>query len=207
VVLPQTVHFESQDRFLQSMERFRSHGNCHIFARDNRSLEILRRGGIAQASAMPDMAQYLWGSLLPDLPPFYEEQPLRFVRRDKESKASAVLQGGGGTAQTYDWPIIVSRSTDRYARLTLNAILAQCKLGLHTQKYWQWRPVQDRAIRDGIRLFSRYHGIYTNRLHGMILGLLLEREVCAFDNSYGKLSSYRDTWLSGMGGLKWEPDE
>jgi pyruvyl transferase EpsO len=189
------------------MERFRSHGNCHIFARDNRSLEILLRGGIAQASAMPDMAQYLWGSLLPDLPPFYEAQPLRFVRRDKESKASAALQGGGGAAQTYDWPFIVSRRTNRYARLMLNAILAQCKLRLHTQKYWQWRPAQDRAIRDGVRFFSRYHAIYTNRLHAMILGLLLEREVCAYDNSYGKLSSYCDTWLSGMEGLKWEPEK
>jgi exopolysaccharide biosynthesis predicted pyruvyltransferase EpsI len=41
----------------------------------------------------------------------------------------------------------------------------------------------------------------------MILGLLLEREVYAFDNSYGKLSSYRTTWLSEMEGLTWEPKE
>jgi pyruvyl transferase EpsO len=207
VVLPQTVYFESQDRFRQSVERFRSHGNCHIFARDNRSLEILRRGGIAQASAMPDMAQYLWGSLLPDLPPFYEAQPMRFVRRDKESKASAVLQGGGGTAQTYDWPRIVRLSTYRIARVMLMAIGSQNRVGLRTQKYWQWSPVRDRAIRDGVRFFSRYRKVYTNRLHGMILGLLLNREVCAFDNSYGKLSSYHDTWLEGMECLTWEPEE
>jgi exopolysaccharide biosynthesis predicted pyruvyltransferase EpsI len=41
----------------------------------------------------------------------------------------------------------------------------------------------------------------------MILGLLLTREVCAFDNSYGKLSSYHDTWLEGMECLTWEPEE
>jgi exopolysaccharide biosynthesis predicted pyruvyltransferase EpsI len=41
----------------------------------------------------------------------------------------------------------------------------------------------------------------------MILGLLLEREVCAFDNSYGKLSSYRNCWPSGMESLTWEPEE
>ena len=132
---------------------------------------------------------------------------MRFVRRDKESKASAVLQGDGGAAQACDWRNIVALSTSRFARLTIKAILVQSALGLHTQKYWQWRPMQDRAILDGVRFFSRYRKIYTNRLHAMILGLLLEREVCAFDNSYGKLSSYRNTWLSGMEGLTWEPKE
>jgi pyruvyl transferase EpsO len=207
VVLPQTVYFESQDRLQKSMERYRSHRNCHIFARDARSLETLQRAGIHRSSAMPDMSHYLWGSLLADLSSDLEPQPMRLVRRDKESKAHAVLHGAGCTAQVCDWRNIVARSTSRFARLTIKAILIQCALGLHTQKYWQWRPMQDRAIRDGVRFFSRYRKIYTNRLHAMLLGLLLEREVCAFDNSYGKLSSYRTTWLSEMEGLTWEPKE
>ena len=206
VVLPQTVHFESQDRLHQSMERFRAHRNCHIFARDGRSLETLQRGGV-HSSAMPDMAQYLWGSL-----PAYafsgsEAQPMHLVRRDKESKASAVLPADGRAAQACDWPSIVGRSTSRLARLTITAIRMQIDLGLSSQKYWQWSPMQDRAIQDGIGFFSRYQEIYTNRLHAMLLGLLLERKVCAFDNSYGKLSSYRDTWLDGMKSLTWASEE
>jgi len=207
VVLPQTVHFESQDRFRQSMEIFRSHRNCHIFVRDARSLEILQHAGIHRSSAMPDMSQYLWGSLLADVSSNSEVQPTRLVRRDKESKSFAGMQGNGLAAQDYDWPNIVNKSTNRLARLMIKAILVQSKLGLQTQKYWLWRPIQDRAIWDGVRFFSKYRRIYTNRLHAMLLGLLLEHEVCAFDNSYGKLSSYRDTWLGGMKSLIWEPDE
>jgi pyruvyl transferase EpsO len=207
VVLPQTVYFESRDRSCHSMERFCSHGNCHIFARDKRSLETLQRAGVHHSSAMPDMAQYLWRNLLVDESSGCEMQPMRIVRRDKESRAYAVLQGDGYTAQVCDWPNILGLSTSRLARLATTAIQIQCDLGLRAQKHWQWRPIQDRAIRDGIRFFSRYREIYSNRLHGMILGLLLGRKVCAFDNSYGKLSSYRNTWLDGMESLTWEPEE
>ena len=207
VILPQTVHFRSRERFFQSMEQFRSHGNCYIFARDNRSLEFLRQASFTQTSAMPDMAHYLWGKLLPITPRAYEAQPLRFVRRDGEAKASPLFECNPGTVLSYDWPDIITWPTRRRAGLILRAIVLQNGLGLHTQKYWQWRLVCDWVVRDGVKLFSRYRKIYTNRLHAMILGLLLEREVCAFDNSYGKLSSYRDTWLNGMEGLTWEPEE
>jgi pyruvyl transferase EpsO len=205
-VLPQTVHFESHDRLCRSMEQFRAHGNCHIFARDRRSLETLQRAGIHHSSTMPDMAQYLWGNLLVDQCLGCEAQPMRLVRRDKESNASAVLPCDGHTAQACDWSDVVSLSTSRLARLTIAAIEKQSNMRLPAQKYWQWRPIQNRIIRDGITFFSRYREIYSDRLHGVILGLLLGRKVCAFDNSYGKLSSYRDTWLDGMESLTWGPE-
>ena len=61
---------------------------------------------------------------------------------------------------------------------------------------WYWH--RDNLIADGIRLFSRYEMVLTNRLHAVILGLLLGRSVIAFDNSYGKLSTYYQSWLKGM---------
>ncbi len=45
-------------------------------------------------------------------------------------------------------------------------------------------------------MLSRPRVIYTNRLHAMLLGLLLGREVRWFDNSYGKLGAYAETWLA-----------
>jgi pyruvyl transferase EpsO len=207
VVLPQSVHFDSPDRLRQSMEAFRSHRNCHIFARDARSLEILRQSGIHQSCAMPDMAHYLWANLRPHPLSGFEEQPLQLIRRDRESRTSTIPPGLHEATPTFDWPIVLSRSTTRCSRLVIAAIRKQSKMGLHTQKYWQWKPMEDRMIRDGVRFLSRYRKIHTDRLHGTILGLLLEREVCAFDNSYGKLSSYREAWLSGMQGLTWEPEQ
>ena len=117
------------------------------------------------------------------------------------------LQGEDGAEPAVDWTNILGRQTSRYARLTIKAIRKQSELGLRTQKFWQWSPMQDRAIRDAVRYFSRYQKVYTNRLHAMLLGLLLERKVGAFDNSYGKLSAYRNMWLSGIESLSWEPEE
>ena len=207
LVLPQTLYFNSADCFRESMARFRAHGNCHIFARDERSLEALQRAGVHRSSTMPDMAHYLWGNLRAESSPEDSARILRLVRRDMESKSSALQQSTDPANPDYDWHNVIAHRTSRYARLTIKAIRMRSDLGLHTQKYWQWRPMQDRAIGDSVSFFSRYPKICTNRLHGMLLGLLLGREVCAFDNSYGKLSSYRDTWLRGMESLTWEPKE
>lgn len=204
VVLPQTVYFSSPERSRELTEQFRSHGNYHVFVRDGRSLETLQQMGVHESSTMPDMSHYLWGSLLYDVPSYYEALPLRLVRRDKESKESSVLQDRRNTVRSYDWPDILSKSTTCFIRLIEKIIDAQDSMGFHIQRYWLWRPVQNRAIQDGVRFISRYREVYTNRLHAMLLGLLLNRRVCAFDNSYGKLSSYHQTWLNEMNGLTWE---
>jgi pyruvyl transferase EpsO len=54
--------------------------------------------------------------------------------------------------------------------------------------------VIDRAA----RYFVPYERVETDRMHAMLLALMLGQEVTAFDNSYGKLSAYADTWLSGI---------
>jgi pyruvyl transferase EpsO len=51
-------------------------------------------------------------------------------------------------------------------------------------------------VKDGISLFSDYSVVATNRLHAMLLGLLLGREVYATDNTYGKLARYTKAWLA-----------
>ena len=48
----------------------------------------------------------------------------------------------------------------------------------------------------GVKQLSAYSKIYTTRLHAMILGLMLGRDIVMIDNNYGKLSSYYDTWLT-----------
>ena len=207
VILPQSVHFQSPLRLQQSMEQLRSHRNCYVFARDEKSLEILKRAGIHRSSAMPDMAHFLWGDIHPDQSVKLQAEPMRLARTGKESRASSALLLKANGAKTWDWLDIVGANTYRFAQLIMGAIKLQSSLGLHTQKYWQWRPIEQRAIRDAVRFFSRYRSIYTDRLHAVLLGLLLEREVNAFDNCYGKLSSYRDTWLGGIESLHWNPGE
>lgn len=56
--------------------------------------------------------------------------------------------------------------------------------------------------RRGVEFVSQYKAVYTTRLHVMILSVLLEKPVQFIDNSYGKLSSFYDTWLKNCRGVE-----
>ena len=45
-------------------------------------------------------------------------------------------------------------------------------------------------INVGVQLFSQYHTIYTTRLHGLILGLIMGKKVIIVDNKYNNV------WIS-----------
>jgi len=56
-------------------------------------------------------------------------------------------------------------------------------------------------IRKGIAFLSSYEYIFTTRLHGAILGILLDKPMTFFDNAYGKNSSFYNTWLKETEGI------
>jgi pyruvyl transferase EpsO len=59
-----------------------------------------------------------------------------------------------------------------------------------------WNRYRDHLLRRSVKFIGGYGRLVTNRLHGMILGALLELPVTFEDNSYGKLSRYYGEWLS-----------
>ena len=57
------------------------------------------------------------------------------------------------------------------------------------QNYYQ--PL---TIQYGVDFINQYDVIYATRLHTAVLGYLLGKEVHLIDNSYGKISSFFNTW-------------
>ncbi len=197
IFLPQTVHFRSPAREAASIRRMSVHGNLHVFARDHVSLERLKKGGLTCASPMPDMAHSLAGILQPNQEAPAESE-LRLMRRDAEASAlPAELAYRQSTP--IDWDYGTFPVARRILHLfTVNTVKGVGRYGppLDLHKLWYWH--RDNLIRDGIKLFSRYKTVVTNRLHAMLLGILLGRNVVAWDNSYGKLSGYYDSWLKDI---------
>ena len=201
IFLPQTVHFRSKEKLAAAARRMAAHRNLHVFARDLVSLEILQKAGLTNVSAAPDMAHSLWGIIKPTQETEKGSQ-LKLVRQDLEaSTAPSGLTNIKGTVVDWD------NGTFSYSRqllhlLIVNTVKAVGRYGppvnLHSLWYWH----QDKMVQDGIGLFSRYEAIVTNRLHAMLLGLLLGRNVSAWDNSYGKLSAYYDSWLHDVPNLE-----
>ena len=200
IFLPQTVHFRSHDRKIESVRRMTSHRNLHVFLRDHVSLERLQSAGLACVSLAPDMAHSLFGLLKPT----HEANPgsvLRLIRDDREaSPLPGELRADG--ASVLDW----DRGTLGVSRRMLHPFVVRAVKGIgryarpvDAHGLWYWH--RNRLVRDGVDLFSQYETIVTNRLHGVLLGLLLGKEVRAWDNSYGKLSAYYESWLLDIPGL------
>jgi len=206
IFLPQTVHFSSDSMAAASIDRMNRHNNLHVFARDHRSLAYLQQFGLRSVSAMPDTAHALAGTLHPTVG-VESKGTMRLLRLDVEASSVperlSVYQG-----DTYDWRSGVFNKAHMVTYYgVVKFVKGVAKYGppvdLHALWYWE----RDLLIDAGIKTFSKYENVLTNRLHAMILGLLLRREVIAFDNSYGKLSTYHDSWLKGIEGLKFNYEE
>jgi pyruvyl transferase EpsO len=55
-------------------------------------------------------------------------------------------------------------------------------------------------VKRGCRQISRGRALVTDRLHAHILACLMGLEHIVLDNSYGKISSFRDTWTHDFEG-------
>jgi pyruvyl transferase EpsO len=200
IFLPQTVHFASEALAQASIAKMNLHNNLHVFARDLNSLTYLQRLGLRSVSAMPDMAHALAGVIRP-ASKVKAAGTMRLLRLDVEASSTpdhlTYLEG-----DTRDWRAGITRNRHLVKYYAISRLIRAA--GTHRPPFdlqALWYQQRDLLIKDGIEAFSSYERVLTNRLHGMILGLLLGREVIAFDNSYGKLSAYVDSWLRGVEGL------
>lgn len=50
-------------------------------------------------------------------------------------------------------------------------------------------------IEVGVKFLSKYNTIYTTRLHGAILSVLMGKSFFLINNSYGKNKNYFQTWF------------
>lgn len=193
VQFPQTVYFSSDQQREQRAAMFRKHPNTTIFVRDLPSLKALQEAKIPNVILMPDMAHQLYGQLIAN-PRIPTEKELFFFRKDVEGgKIPAEI--AAHNHEGVDWDDCI----DLPDRLTCAACIRIVKLtkmlGHPVDIHKMWYPARDGMVKSGIHLLSKPALIYTNRLHTMLLGLLIGREVRWFDNNYGKLSGYVDTWL------------
>ncbi|HSS96200.1 MAG TPA: polysaccharide pyruvyl transferase family protein [Terriglobales bacterium] len=200
IFLPQTVHFQSREREKESMRKMSAHRNLHVFVRDYVSLKRLQAAGLECVSMAPDMAHALIGVLKSTSEPEANSE-LHLIRADKEGSQPPVEFHADGSP-IVDW----ERGTIAPARRLAHPYVLKVVKGIG--RYMRpldahsiWYRHRDGMIIDGVKLLSRHETIVTNRLHAILLGLLLGRKVRAWDNSYGKLSAYYDAWLSDVSGL------
>ena len=190
VILPQTVYYEGARNARFDAKVFRKHKRLTIFARDKYSYWFLKLFRFNKdIRLLPDMAfcidrDWLRTYTLPST-----GNNLLFKRLDKEGTKTDVISNLG-EHDTSDWPLYTEPDPLRTILYTL----------INEGKY---KEADDYAtnvylperVKVGIEHISKYEKVYSNRLHGAILAILLGKETFIIDNSYGKNSQYYSTWL------------
>lgn len=212
IIFPQTVYYEKQENILKDAAVFNAHPDLTICARDQRSYELLKEYFHKnRVLLLPDMAFCL------NLEKYHRKEQtgkiLLMEHLDQEHATGPfeprqIFTGEdqGKPADIEDWPGI--RYTD------------------FQKKYWQWKVTANRyttrlmlflnlptvkidrnfgvwglfhshnQMERGIQFLNQYDSIYSTRLHGAILAILLNIPVYILDNSYGKNSAFYYQWLT-----------
>ncbi|MEN3975540.1 polysaccharide pyruvyl transferase family protein [Emcibacter sp. SYSU 3D8] len=189
VVFPQTVHFRDMGNAAACGAAYRDHPDCILFVRDETSRKVAERHMGVPCRTAPDAAHHLWrsGDIYRADAGGRGELVLR--RTDQEAAESERAPDG------IDWQDIITPADRAIFRMQKHAIRLNSSVPLQALLMGSWRGHRDRVIRRASTHFRTRSRIRTDRLHAVILGCLLGKEVIMEDNNYGKLSAYFDTWM------------
>lgn len=190
IILPQTVFYTNWYTFKQDAAIMRSHHRLTVCARDKHSYNLLKLFKVSiDIRLVPDMAFCINDDKLPHV----EGQNAIFIKRwDKEIAPYDYVKVIPDFEQIpiHDWPTFENDCDEwTFLKALINARSDE------TDKYANdyFRP---KCITSGVNLLLPYQTVYTTRLHAMILGVLLSKDIVLFDNSYGKNSDFYKSWLS-----------
>lgn len=198
IFLPQTVWFKYEENLKRCAETLSKHKNLTICARDKVSYGILKKYFANEILLVPDMAFCIdmtrWKK------PIATKDALLLKREDQELKEYQELDA-----------ITLGRNMTICDWLPFTEKCWQKTMFRRTKKYlppiydWYARNIfRPYLINSGIQLIGSHKKIYSTRLHAAILSILLGKaeDLTWFDNSYGKNSSFYETWLSDLAGIK-----
>lgn len=192
IFFPQTIWFKDQIKLKECLEELSYH-NVHICVRDKKSFELLAGYFNGKKYLLPDMAFCIDISKFKTRAP---HKPALFLKRNdveflSTSSLNDVIQGIP-EYDVSDWPTMKQGNIPTFILYVLKKYLRRVPLLLDFYSLYLYRPY---LIRAGVNLITMYDEIYTTRLHGAILSVLLGKRIVFFDNSYGKNSGFFQAWL------------
>ncbi|MEQ8964386.1 MAG: polysaccharide pyruvyl transferase family protein [Azospirillaceae bacterium] len=197
VFLPQTARFRKRETLDRSRRIFDAHRDLHLFVRDRESLELCRSAFAAPATLVPDMAHALrTAPRMVELAERPGHGTLTLARTDHESRGAGTAPDGA-----VDWrDLLTDGDRRRYHGFRVWHALDR-RTGNRLDPEPVWRRFRDRLVDRMIATFADHETIHTDRLHGLIIGALIDRRVIFSDTADGKLSGYHGQWLSAIASI------
>ncbi|WP_162906896.1 polysaccharide pyruvyl transferase family protein [Algihabitans albus] len=199
VVLPQSLHFADRQGFEACMRRWAQHPDLHLVLRDRVSYGRVAEHLGDRAYLAPDLAHCLY-----EQAPFHKgattpgKGSLRLVRQDVE--ALVLPDHAAAATQHFDWAQIYTAADRRAYALVRRLHRLDDRAPVNLPIYRPWRRLAERAVTRGAEHLCRFAEVDSDRLHGMLMSLLLHRHVRWRESRTGKTGAYVATWLSDLPG-------
>lgn len=210
IVLPQTIYFKDKATEIQDFQIFSKHKNFYLCVRDQASYDLACKY-LAEDKVLflPDMAFCIKDEVLKKT--VSTGQKLLMSRIDVEAVAVDKQYVEQVNVQS-DWPTFEkSPMSCNYLRLLLaiHRKLSNSDNGKQTLlvkyiNHFAMNHIRKQLINTGVQFINSFDVVYTTRLHGCILSVLLDKEIVLLDNSYGKNKAYYDAWLKDSNNIKVE---
>lgn len=210
IILPQTIHYNDKKNLEKDAKIINLHKNLTICVRDKVSYEIAKNTfKFAKILLLPDMAFCINVEKF-RANPNSGKKTLIMDRKDGEKTPINLVD-----IEQYDvldWPTFNTTKEERFKKLQFNRRID--KIAIFLQKIPLLSNLVDPRyglkstsnketyIQLGLEFFNQYDTIYTTRLHGLILGILMGKNMKILDNSYGKLTSFTEMWLEDFDGIE-----
>ena len=203
VILPQTVHYQDKAIMIEDAQQLGMHSRLSICARDAVTKEFLEKYFSNHVLLVPDMALFVSPKYSSVGIVKRKEKSLFLLRKDKEVRYFDEFESLRKQKNTdeRDWPgmeqkLICTKILSRLIKI--NKRSKNKKIVYYLSKVIDWYSLKihmPRLYKIGLQFIDKYEKIYSTRLHGAIIGVLLNKKVTVFDNSYGKNKNFYNTWL------------
>ncbi|WP_421857114.1 polysaccharide pyruvyl transferase family protein [Oricola sp.] len=192
VQLAQTIHYVDQKMADEMARAIDAHGRFTLVVRDRKSLVYARRQFDCDVRLAPDAAYWIAPVGSVNVPC---EPVVALMRTDKERVTHAQdADGLRGITTVFDWPPEQRMSRFDRRRTKHRRLLALLSRDPQAVKLAIAMRRTEGRLRHGLDLLARGEVVLTDRLHGHILSTLLGKPHVVLDNSYGKTTSYIESW-------------
>lgn len=197
IVFSQTIKYYDNGSFLKDFSILSAHKDLHVVARDYKSLEAIKNIKNIHAHVLPDMAFYIDIIKLRSKVNLNATKKLYIKRNDVEMSES---YDDSTFDRVSDWPCFEKKIMYSTLRNTLydRAFRFFPFLRPIIRESWKkyaYNTFREHMINEGLNFLSPYGTVMSERLHGCILAILLNRKVVVVNNSYGKNLDFYDAWL------------
>lgn len=208
IILPQTIYFKDKKNEEQDFNFFAQHENLYLCTRDQASYDLACKFlSHEKILFLPDMAFCIKEELLLGGEPtgkklLMDRVDVEAVAVNKKYVEQVNLKSDWPTFEKEPIYCLLLRYLNGLNR-RINKKNSKTILSRLINSY-ALNVVQPKLIDAGVDFINQFDVVYTTRLHGCILSLLLNKEIILLDNSYGKNRAYYNAWLKDSSNIKVE---